>query len=56
MEILKIFKNKKEEEVTINGWITSNRGNDKIRFITINDGTNFDGFKQLLKKVQTKQM
>jgi len=54
MKISEIFKDKKEKEVLINGWITSNRGNDKIRFITINDGSNFNGIQVVVKKNANK--
>ncbi len=54
MRISEIFKEKKEKEVLINGWITSNRGNDKIRFITVNDGSNFNGIQVVVKKNANK--
>ncbi|QKX39085.1 asparagine--tRNA ligase [Metamycoplasma hominis] len=36
-------------ELTIEGWIISNRGNDKIRFITINDGSTIVNMQLVVK-------
>ncbi|QKX36840.1 asparagine--tRNA ligase [Metamycoplasma hominis] len=36
-------------ELTIEGWIISNRGNDKIRFITINDGSTIANMQLVVK-------
>ena len=36
-------------ELTIEGWIISNRGNDKIRFITINDGSTIVNMQLVIK-------
>ncbi|MHA3880493.1 asparagine--tRNA ligase [Metamycoplasma hominis] len=36
-------------ELTIEGWIISNRGNDKIRFITINDGSTIANMQLVIK-------
>ena len=49
MKILDILKQNKEVSVHLKGWVLNNRGNDKIRFITMNDGTNFDGIQIVLK-------
>ncbi|VEU75190.1 lysyl-tRNA synthetase [Mycoplasmopsis maculosa] len=40
------FSNKK---VLIRGWVTSNRGNKKIRFISINDGSTIESLQITLK-------
>ena len=40
MNIKKLFVNEAEiKELSIKGWITANRGNSKIRFLNINDGS-----------------
>ncbi len=40
MNIKKLFINEAEiKELSIKGWITANRGNSKIRFLNINDGS-----------------
>ena len=49
MKIKQILKDKKEIEVEIKGWILFNRGNAKIRFITINDGSTFDSLQVVVK-------
>ena len=37
--IKKILKSPSQKEVKLQGWIVSNRGNTKIRFINLNDGS-----------------
>ena len=54
-KINKILKEKKEEKVEIKGWVVSNRGNDKIRFLTINDGSSFQSI-QIVIKEQAEEM
>lgn len=49
MKIKEIFKLKQEEKITTEGWILFNRGNNKIRFITINDGSIFQNLQLVLK-------
>lgn len=49
MKIKEIFKLKQEEKITTEGWILFNRGNNKIRFITINDGSIFRNLQLVLK-------
>ena len=56
--IKKIFANKEKfssKEVKINGWVISNRGNNKIRFLTINDGSTFENIQVVIKDV-TKEL
>ena len=47
-EILKKYEDKKE--ITIRGWITSNRGNTKIRFISLNDGSTISNIQIVLSQ------
>ncbi len=49
MLIKTILENKKEESVSIKGWVVSNRGNSNIRFVTINDGSTFENVQVVLK-------
>ncbi len=49
MSIKTIFKNKIEEQVSIKGWVVSNRGNDNIRFLVINDGSGFENVQVVIK-------
>lgn len=56
MTIKEIFENKKEEECNVNGWVLSNRGNNKVRFITINDGSCFESLQLVLKGEQAESM
>ncbi|WP_369085797.1 asparagine--tRNA ligase [Metamycoplasma spumans] len=37
------------QEITVEGWVISNRGNDKIRFITINDGSSVSNLQVVIK-------
>ena len=55
MTIKQILKNKIEEEVNIKGWLVSNRGNNKVRFLTINDGSSFSNI-QVVVKEQAEEM
>ena len=55
MTIKDIFKNKTEQKVTIKGWVISNRGNNNIRFITLNDGSTFENI-QIVTKTQAEEM
>ena len=50
MSIKEIFKNKKETNTKISGWVVSNRGNNKIRFVTINDGSSFESVQIVIKE------
>ena len=49
MSIKQLLKNKKEGQTQLNGWVVSNRGNNKIRFITVNDGSTFESVQVVLK-------
>jgi len=49
MKIKNLYENKKEQQLTIKGWVVSNRGNNKIRFITLNDGSCFDNLQIVIK-------
>ncbi|NQZ65606.1 MAG: asparagine--tRNA ligase [Mycoplasmatales bacterium] len=49
MTIKDIFTRKKEEEITTKGWVVSNRGNNKIRFLVINDGSTFKNLQIVIK-------
>ena len=55
MTIKQIFDKKQEQEVTLKGWVISNRGNNNIRFITINDGSSFNNIQVVLKE-QAEEM
>ncbi|WKX02482.1 asparagine--tRNA ligase [Candidatus Mycoplasma mahonii] len=50
MSIKKIFENKKEESTSIKGWVISNRGNNNIRFLIVNDGSTFENIQVVLKE------
>lgn len=55
MEI--VFKNIMEicqdnQEIEVKGWISSNRGNNKIRFISLNDGSTVDNLQIVLSNEQ----
>ena len=45
-EIIKTYKD--QQDIKIKGWITSNRGNTKIRFININDGSTISNIQLVL--------
>lgn len=50
MNIKKLIKNKTEiKDITIKGWITANRGNTKIRFLNINDGSTVISIQIVIK-------
>lgn len=53
MNIKRLYKQisqlQENVELTIEGWIISNRGNDKIRFITINDGSTIANMQLVVK-------
>ena len=40
------------QEIEVKGWISSNRGNNKIRFITLNDGSTIDNLQIVLSNEQ----
>ncbi|TPR53857.1 asparagine--tRNA ligase [Metamycoplasma neophronis] len=40
---------KEKQTVTVEGWVISNRGNDKIRFITVNDGSSIANLQLVIK-------
>lgn len=40
------------EEIEVKGWISSNRGNNKIRFINLNDGSTIDNLQIVLSNEQ----
>ncbi len=50
MTIKEIFTKNKEDKVSLKGWVISNRGNNKIRFITINDGSTFTNIQVVVKE------
>ncbi len=50
MNIKKLFKNEQEvKAILIKGWITANRGNPKIRFLNINDGSSVTSLQVVIK-------
>ena len=50
MTIKKLFTNSVEiKEILIKGWITANRGNTKIRFLNINDGSIITSLQVVIK-------
>ncbi len=50
MNIKNILKNEVEiEKLSISGWITANRGNAKIRFLNINDGSTVTSLQIVIK-------
>ena len=49
MTIKTIFENKEETKVSIKGWVVSNRGNNKIRFLVVNDGSTFENLQVVVK-------
>lgn len=49
MTIKQILENKKEVAVSLSGWVISNRGNNNIRFIILNDGSTFDSIQVVVK-------
>lgn len=50
MNIKKFLANNKEnKEIFIRGWITANRGNTKIRFLNINDGSTITSLQIVIK-------
>lgn len=52
MKIRELFKKDiKEQKLSFQGWVISNRGNSKIRFLTINDGSDFRNLQIVVKKV-----
>ncbi len=56
MTIKEIFKNKQEVQTTIKGWVISNRGNNNIRFITLNDGSSFENIQIVIKDEDAQKM
>ena len=52
MNINKILDLKEDkQQLKVNGWIVSNRGNKKILFITINDGSSFSSLQVVVKQI-----
>ena len=50
MKILNILKTKDEnQEINGFGWVVSNRGNDKVRFLILNDGSCFKNLQIVVK-------
>lgn len=50
MNVKKLLKNALEKkEIAIKGWITANRGNAKIRFLNINDGSTITSLQIVVK-------
>ncbi len=54
MTIKDILENKHSETTTVRGWVVSNRGNNRIRFIVINDGSTFENLQIVVKKNANK--
>lgn len=58
MKIIDIFRANKiktidiytTKDIVVKGWIISNRGNEKIRFIELNDGSTFDNIQVVVTK------
>ncbi len=48
-KILQDIKKLHESKISIKGWVLANRGNAKIKFITINDGSTFANLQVVLK-------
>ena len=44
-------KIKDNDQYTIEGWILANRGNEKIRFLSLNDGSTSDNL-QIVNKLK----
>ena len=42
-------KIKDNDQYTIEGWILANRGNEKIRFLSLNDGSTSDNLQIVIK-------
>jgi len=42
-------KIKDNDQYTIEGWILANRGNEKIRFLSLNDGSTSDNLQVVIK-------
>lgn len=52
MEIKSILELKNEKQnIEVGGWVVSNRGNKKILFITINDGSTFSNLQIVVKGI-----
>ena len=49
LNINQINKNHLNKEITLEGWIQSNRDSGKIGFISFNDGSSFDSFQLVYK-------
>ena len=50
IEIKELFQNSEkyaDREITVRGWIRTNRGSNKFGFIEINDGTCFKSADQI---------
>ena len=47
--IKQIFSDKTEEKIKVKAWVLTNRGNNKIRFITVNDGSVFNNLQIVVK-------
>lgn len=45
-----LAKEKNDYEVLIKGWVLANRGNKKIRFISLNDGSTISNLQIVIKK------
>ena len=56
MFIKEIFKKEKKQNVKFSGWIISNRGNNKIRFLTINDGSCFENIQIVIKNKDASKL
>lgn len=44
-----LSKIKDSQDFEIKGWVVANRGNEKIRFVTINDGSSIDNLQLVIK-------
>lgn len=55
MTIKELIIKNQELDVVIKGWIVSNRGNNNVRFITINDGSTFENIQAVFKNELAQQ-
>ncbi|QJG66732.1 asparagine--tRNA ligase [Mycoplasma phocoenae] len=48
-QIINNYNEYNKQEITLKGWVSTNRGNNKIRFIEINDGSTVKNLQVVLK-------
>ena len=56
MTIKQILEENKNTKAQIKGWVVSNRGNNNVRFITINDGSTFNNLQVVIKGDNAQKM